>query len=68
MLEQNQKEAIRARLKKAGDNHHPFKLSSESKDAMILEYIGGASARSLAEKYGVTPQTVSYHLRKAAGL
>lgn len=64
LLTESERTKLQAR--RAGILHHrPGKLTDESKLALLREYIEGATMAILARRYGVTPQTVAYHIDRA---
>lgn len=63
VLTEEQKAAIHARRKP--QHHRPNKLTEEQRRAVVLEYVAGKPLTEIAESYGVSKQTVDYHVRKA---
>jgi len=55
---------IRERNRKT---YHSWKLTPEQKEELVKRYGSGETTKELAERFGVHPVTVVYHIDRATG-
>ncbi len=58
--------AVAKRLKSRDIEHcRPNKLTPEQRDEVVRMWLAGYSQSEVGRRYGITPQVVSYHVRRA---
>jgi transposase-like protein len=63
MLSQDEAERLRARLEEPYETGP--KLTLEQRRQLVLDYINGSSKAAVARRFGITPQSAAYHIRRA---
>jgi DNA-directed RNA polymerase specialized sigma24 family protein len=63
MLSPHEVERLRARLEEPYETGP--KLNLEQRRQLVLDYINGASKAEVARRFGITPQSAAYHIRRA---
>jgi len=67
MLSPDERQAIAEKLANPRpDGYRPNKLSEKQRDEICRLWLAGHTSPAIAKIYGVRPQTVHYHVRRAA--
>lgn len=67
MLTSEERAELRERIKaRSHGGYRPNKLTLGQREALVRSFLEGESPVALARRYGITRQTVDYHLKRAA--